>query len=88
MNEQQDCDVCHEVEGLHRADEMLASLPLTLAERRFATAVGEQVIDLVIEAHWRAGQQGERCRPAGVVAAVAYALAMLHDPEFPDGPAC
>jgi hypothetical protein len=88
MSQSHDHAGCVTGEGQDRAEGILASLPLTGAERRFAADVGEQVVDLVIDAHWQARQRGERCGPSGVAAAVAYALALLAEPPQGAGSPC
>jgi hypothetical protein len=43
--------------------------------------VGERLVDLAIDAHWHAGQAGQRHADGAVPAAVAYALALLDEPD-------
>ena len=88
MSQSHDHAGCLITDGQDRAEGLLLSLSLTGAERRFAAEVGEQVVDLVIDAHWQARQRGERCGPASVAAAVAYALALLDEPPPGEGPLC
>ena len=63
------------------AEQLLGRMPLNEIERQFAIDLGEQVVDLVIDAHWMVKQGGDKCDDACVAAAVAYALALLNEPR-------
>jgi hypothetical protein len=62
-----------------RVDRMLGLMCKTKGERRFAKAVGEQIVDLVTEAYAASNRERKHFDGACITAAVAVALTIVHD---------